>query len=294
MIRSMTGYGSVEFAQNGVSYAVEIKSVNNRFLKLSLKIPESLQYLENEIDKILRGKLSRGSVIFSLRMRYEQNDALRSLNMDVMQQYIDQLAALRVPAGTNTTIDLAAITQLPGVCESPALDDETRNQFRGIVSKLTHQTLDMLIQMRDEEGRALYRDLEKCCNAIRGEIDCVRTRAPLVIQEYHERLHSRVSKLMQESRLELEADALAREIAIYAERCDIEEELTRLHSHLEQYDQVCHRGENVGRTLEFLTQELLREANTIASKSNDAMICRSVVEIKGQVDRLKEQAQNVE
>lgn len=294
MIRSMTGYGSVEFADNGVSYAVEIKSVNNRFLKLSLKIPEPLQYLENEIEKILRSKLSRGSVIFSLRMRYEQNDALRSINMVVMQQYIDQLAALHVPAGTNTTIDLAAITQLPGVCESPALDDETRNQFRTIVSKLTHQAMDEMIRMRDEEGQALYRDLEKCCSVICGEIDTIRAKAPLVIQEYHERLRSRVSMLIKESKLQLEADTLTREIAIYAERCDIEEELTRLNSHLEQYDQVCQRGENVGRTLEFLTQELLREANTIASKSNDAIISQSVVEIKRQVDRLKEQAQNVE
>jgi len=294
MIRSMTGYGSVESADHGVSYTVEIKSVNNRFLKLSIKIPESLQYLENEIDKILRSKIYRGSVSFSLRMRYEQNDALRSINMDVMQQYIDRLAALKVPDGTTTTLDLAAMTQLPGVCESPALDDEARNRFRAMITKLTHQSMETMIRMRDEEGQALYRDLEKSCNAIRGEIDTIRTRAPLVIQEYHERLHNRVSKLMQESKLELEADALAREIAIYAERCDIEEELTRLNSHLEQFDQVCQRVENVGRTLEFLTQELLREANTIASKSNDATICRSVVEIKGQVDRLKEQAQNVE
>lgn len=294
MIRSMTGYGAEQCAEHGASYTVELKSVNNRYLKLSIKIPEPLQYLESDIEKLLRKKLLRGSVTYALRVRYEKDADLRSINLDVMQQYIDRLSSLRTPTEIKTTIDLAALTQLPGVCEPPELDEQKRNQYRETIQQLTQQALDHLLLMRDEEGRALYGDLVKGCEAIRKEIETIRSRAPQVIHEYHERLHSRVSILMQQSKLQLEADALAREIAIYAERCDIEEEITRLLSHLEQFDQVCHRGENVGRTLEFLAQELLREANTIASKSNDATICRSVVEIKGQIDRLKEQAQNVE
>lgn len=294
MIRSMTGYGAEQCAEHGASYTVELKSVNNRYLKLSIKIPEPLQYLENDIEKLLRKKLLRGSVTFALRVRYEKDADLRSVNLDVMQQYIDRLSSLRKPAEMNTTIDLATLSQLPGVCDPPELDEQQRNQYRETIKQLTQQALDHLLRMRDEEGRTLYGHLEKGCEAIRKEIETIRSRAPQVIDEYHERLHSRVSMLMQQSKLQLEADALTREIAIYAERCDIEEEITRLLSHLEQFDQVCQRGENVGRTLEFLAQELLREANTIASKSNDAAICQSVVEIKGQIDRLKEQAQNVE
>jgi len=148
--------------------------------------------------------------------------------------------------------------------------------------------------MRRVEGKALREDLHESCHAIRELLASVRERAPAVVDEYHERLHTRVSTLMSTGKFELEADALAREVAIYAERCDVNEEVSRLSSHLDQFEQICDRGEQAGRTLDFLSQELLREANTIASKSNDATITRNVVEIKGRIDRLKEQAQNVE
>jgi uncharacterized protein (TIGR00255 family) len=162
------------------------------------------------------------------------------------------------------------------------------------VSELTARAMTALIDMRREEGQALRRDLHESCRAIQGLLREIGERAPFVVAEYHERLRTRVGQLMAMGKFELEADALAREVAIYAERCDIHEELSRLSSHLEQFEQVCDRGENAGRTLDFLTQELLREANTIASKSNDALITRNVVEIKGRIDRLKEQVQNVE
>jgi uncharacterized protein (TIGR00255 family) len=294
MIQSMTGYGSAEQTDGGVSYALEIRSVNNRYLKLTLKLPDYLQYLESDVERQLRGRLARGTVHCVLRVRGEVDAEQAGVNLAALQRYVDVLARVRVPAQLHPVIDLAAMLQLPGVCEAADLDDEAKQKEQKTVERLLGKALDALAAMRTEEGRALQRDLTLSCEAIRTALTTVRQRAPSVVGEYHERLRSRVAVLMQAGNYELEADALAREVAVYAERCDVSEEVTRLTSHLDQFIQLCQRGDQVGRTLDFLTQELLREANTIASKSNDAEIARSVVDIKGRIDRLREQVQNVE
>ena len=294
MIQSMTGFGAAQLSSEGVSYALEIRSVNNRFLKLSIKLPESMLYLESEIDKTIRKRLARGSVSYSLRVRSEDELVARPLNLVVLQQYAEQLAQLKLAGEIKPTIDLAALVTMPGVYATYDQDDEAKAKTRLVVSDLTKQALTALIEIRGEEGKTLRADLLGHCESMRERLAEVATRAPSVVDEYHERLKNRVSLLMKEGGFELEAEGLAREVAIYAERCDINEELSRLTSHLDQAVQLCDRGDQVGRTLDFLTQEMLREANTIASKSNDSSITMNVVEIKGLIDRLKEQIQNVE
>lgn len=294
MILSMTGYGAAECADDGVGYAVEIRSVNNRYLKLTIKLPEWLQFLEADIEKRLRARLARGSVLYTLRFR--RTDGLGGPELDgaILQAYVDRLAAIRTPEGVQATIDLAALAQLVVQAGPGDLDAEQKQRVSAVVGELTDRALDALVDMRRIEGRALRDDLRESCTAIRAQLDVIRARAPLVVREYHERLRSRVNMLLSAGKFELEEDALAREVAVYAERCDVNEEVSRLTSHLDQFDRICERGEQAGRTLDFLTQELLREANTIESKSNDAEIARCVVEIKGRIDRLKEQVQNVE
>jgi len=294
MIQSMTGYGSAEVAADGVSYALEIRSVNHRYLKLTIKLPDYLQYLETDVDKQLRGKLARGSAVFALRTRTDPAADQKAINVDVLQQYVTLLSSVSMPKGVEATIDLAAVAQLPGVCEGPILDEETRAHHAKIVAELTDRVLDQVVEMRRREGEALHVDLKLCCDAIAGQLDKIAKRAPRVIEEYHERLRQRIAVLTQAAQLQLDADTLAKEVAVFADRADISEEITRLRSHLEQFERICQQNETAGRTLDFLSQELLREANTIASKSNDAAIARSVVEIKRWIDRLKEQVQNVE
>ncbi len=294
MIQSMTGYGAAQHVEDGVSYALEIRSLNNRYLKLSIKLPEHLQFLEGDVDKLLRSRLVRGSISYTLRVRSEGDVGLRSINPAAVQRYVEQLSEVQTPPGTAATVDLATIAMLPGVCDSPELNEGARQHQWDVVADLTNRAIDVLIAMRREEGQALRTDLLRCCEAIRVRLSECKARAPSVIEEYHERLKSRVAILMQSGGFELEAEGLMREVAVYAERCDISEEIARLGSHLDQFGGLCDREDQVGRTLDFLTQEMLREANTIASKSNDAAIARSVVEIKGLIDRLKEQVQNVE
>lgn len=294
MIQSMTGYAAVQRVDEGVCFALEVRSLNHRYLKLSIKLPETLQYIEGDVDKMLRARLARGSVNFTLRIRTEGAAGLQPVNLEALRHYVEQLSKVPMPEGVGATVDLATVAMLPGVCGAPNLDDEQRSQRRELVATLTSKALDDLIAMRAKEGEGLTSELLGFCDQIRTHLSQVEERAPYVVDEYHERLRSRVDKLLQGNGIELEADGLMREVAIFAERCDINEELSRLRSHLDQFTELCERGDQVGRTLDFLNQELLREANTIASKSNDTHIARSVVEIKGLIDRLREQAQNVE
>jgi len=294
MIHSMTGYGAAQRTEDGVVYSLELRSLNNRYLKTSVKLPEHLQHAESMIERLVKERLQRGSVTCVLRVRSEQGAEVIPINVSVLQQYADQLCTVRVSEGVAPVLDLGALVDLPGVRE-PAEDSEDVHAHRlKVIEQLTGEALDVLVRMRSEEGKALYVDLVDGCAAISRELESVEKRAPAVIGEYHERLKQRVSRLMSEGGFELAEEGLMREIAIYAERCDISEEVTRLSSHLDQFSELCAKGEQVGRKLDFLAQELLREANTIASKSNDIQVARSVVEMKSRIDRLKEQVQNVE
>lgn len=294
MIVSMTGYGTAQQTHDDVSYAAEVRSVNGRYLKLSIKLPEHLQFAESEVDKLLRKRLARGTVTFALRIRTEGANATRSLNMAALQGYVDQLTKIKLPDSVRPMIGLATLATLPGVAEQLEPDDDARARLLEAIINVAGDAVGALLDMRRDEGRSLAEDLSACTDRIREELAAVQDRAPSVIHEYHDRLKARVATLTQTAQLELDSEALMREVAIYADRCDIAEEVSRMGSHLDQFADLCGRGDKVGRTLDFLAQELLREANTIGSKSNDTAVARSVVEIKGLIDRLKEQVQNVE
>lgn len=294
MIRSMTGYGSAQCVEDGVSYTVEIRSLNHRYYKLSCKLPEHLQAHEYSIDKQLRERISRGSVTFSLRIRSDKDGGARPLNTAALRSYLESLMEAQANQSAKTTIDMATIAMLPGVCEPAEPDDETLKKQYGTVTALAKEAIEKLSSFREEEGRALQKELAGLCDSIRTQLADVEKRAPVVVEEYHEKLKNRVALLMKKGGFELEADGLMREVAIYAERSDISEEVSRLNTHLNQFDKLGQRKEPVGRTLDFLTQEMLREANTIASKSNDSEVAWRVVEIKSLIDRIKEQVQNVE
>ncbi len=294
MIQSMTGYGTAEHVENGFAFTVELRSVNHRYLKLIYKLSEAWQFAERDIEAVLRDHIKRGSITCVLRVRDQAGGDVGSLNLAVLQQYVKQLLSVSIPEGVHTTIDLASLALLPGIAQTEVVDDDQRNNLRTVLRNLVAQAAQALTTMRLQEGAALKEALMGHCQDIRDRISIVAQRAPCVVDEYHARLKVRVEQLLAGGKFELQADSLAREVAIYAERCDIGEELTRLDSHLDQFADLCDKKEPVGRTMDFLTQELLREANTIASKSNDTIVSRTIVEVKGLIDRLKEQVQNVE
>lgn len=291
MIVSMTGFGDASCERDGTHYSVEIRSLNNRFFKPTIKLPDSLSALEPETEVALREKLGRGSITYILKTRVQSGDAAYVINTAALESYLKQL---RPVMGAGTTIDLAALLALPGVTQDPHDQIEEVDKHGPVVRDLTARAITKLIEMRKQEGRALLDDLLKHSGVITSSLAEIGKRAPFVIEDYHKRLLQRVNQLIAKAELKLSEPDLIKEVALFAERADISEEIQRLSEHMRSFEQECRTGEHSGRKLDFITQEMLREANTIASKANDAQIARHIVEIKGAIDRLKEQVQNVE
>ncbi len=292
MLSSMTGFGAAQAHVDGVSIRTEIRSVNNRYYKSSLRLPESLQRYEAEFDKQLRTRLGRGSIVFNLRVRDENGAADSQINQTALERIAERLAPLAAKLGS-ARIDLASLLELPGVCESAEPDETILEARYTAAAKVVDEAIDKLLKMRAVEGEALLKDLTAQCAEIRSRLAGIQSRAPGVVEEYHKRLLARLQQLVAGASVELDKDSIIREVAIFAERCDINEEIARLASHLDQFAEICRSGQEAGRRLDFLAQEMLREANTIGSKAADAAISRHVVEIKAAIDRMKEQVQNV-
>jgi len=298
MLHSMTGFGDAQYEENGLSFLVEVKSLNNRFLKTTVKLPDSLAFAEPEVDRIIREYLYRGSITFVLHMRQTEEGGVSDVNQSALQSYISSLEQILTLHGVDSSlnIDLATLMQLPGVCQPRTYSKDEHIQILEILTKLTREALKRLQAMRAEEGKGILEDLEKQCRVIRENLDQLSGLTDGVVDHYRKRIEQRVNELLADVNLKMDEQMLSKEVALFAERCDINEEISRLGSHLIQFSDVCHSNnrEQTGRRLDFLTQELLREANTIASKANDSKISQHVVEIKVAIDRLREQVQNIE
>ncbi len=293
MIDSMTGFGDATGEREGTHYAVEIRSLNNRFFKPVIKLPENVSGMEPEIENTLRRALSRGSVTFILKMRVDSAEAAYHINVPALSAYLEQLRSIK-GIDDLVTIDLAGLMQLPGVCQEPRDETDEIARHGEMIRRLTEQAIVRLAAMRSREGASLLVDLLKHTRVITEQLVIVADRAPGVIDEYHRKLTLRVNQLLSKAELSVNQSDLLKEVAVYAERADVSEEIQRLRSHIDAFEHACQDDPHAGRKLDFITQEMLREANTIASKSNDALIARAIVEIKGAIDRLKEQVQNVE
>lgn len=294
MIFSMTGFGQACREVEGVVYTVEIRSVNNRYFKAQLRLPDLAAYLEGEIERLHREAIQRGTVSYSLRMKNVSGQALFDIDENTLKTYIHRLHGLLSESDNHSRLDLASLLSLPGIVQ-PAIPDEAHMELmRKTILSLTKEALDMLKKSRSQEGVAITQDLLNNLDRITEKLQIICGRVDVVVQDYHKRLKERVERLLAEAQLEMDENLLAREVAVYAERSDIAEEVSRLEAHVTTFRDCCTTGGPVGRRLDFITQEMLREANTIASKSSDSIISQAVIEIKCAVDRLKEQVQNVE
>ena len=293
MIVSMTGFGDATAENQGTHYAVEIRSLNNRFFKPIIKLPETVSGLEPELESMLREKLGRGSITYILKMRTNSAEAAYHLNIPALQAYLKQLQQVQ-GLERLVQIDLASLVQLPGVCQEPRDETDEIQRHGDTIRALTVKAIDKLDGMRRREGEALFKELLNHIRVIEENLAQIAKRAPLVVEDYHRRLLLRINQLLNGAELKVNEGDVIKEVAVFAERADIAEEIQRLSTHCQAFEETCRTGEHGGRKLDFIAQELLREANTIGSKANDAQIARHIVEIKGAIDRLKEQVQNVE
>jgi uncharacterized protein (TIGR00255 family) len=296
MIHSMTGFGEAAGNLGAVHYALELKSLNNKYLKISLRMPEELSSLEPVVESALRTRLSRGSVVLSVSASTATEKAALEINHAALSRYIAQLRESPEFASGQLDIQLAPLLTLPGVLQKPVDDERSLDATRDLLLKLLGEACDHLVSMRRREGMVLVDDLMNQHKLITDRLAAIKERAPNVVADYQSRLQERVNGLLEELGRSIDPADLIKEVAIFAERSDIAEEITRLSAHLDQFEELLtgERSGPVGRTLDFLTQEMLREANTIASKSSDAAISRNIVEVKGAIDRIKEQVQNLE
>ncbi|MBT4530128.1 MAG: YicC family protein [Phycisphaerae bacterium] len=291
MLRSMTGFGTSSSREDGVSLQVEIRTVNNKFYKANVRLPEPLQSLETAIDIAVSKRLSRGSVTINVKFTDSSDHGVATINKEILRNYIDQLKHV----DSELSIDMSRLLHLPGVmCSDP--EEEVVGRVKDSLLTLVEKACSDVIAMRNREGKSLEEDLEIHLSKIDEHLSCIKERAPEIVKEYQVRLQTRVQNLLAEIGKNVEDEDLLREVAIFAEKTDIAEEISRLSGHLVQFRELIDTksGDPVGRTLDFLAQEMLRESNTIASKCLDGDRSRRIVEIKGAVDRIKEQVQNAE
>jgi len=297
MILSMTGFGDASAGAEGISYTLELRSLNNKFFKLGCRLPEELQGLEAELEAALRKHIARGSLGLGIKVRVDDEHAASRINEEALMTYLGHLEVVRNKVrDQSVNIDLTQLLAMPGVLQ-PAQDSEKLLEVaRPVILKLLIQAVEKLKAMRATEGKALAVELLGQLDFIMDRVEQIAKRSPLVVNEYHDKLRVRVNELMAKAELKVAEADLCREIAVFADRADINEELIRLRGHVQQFREVIEASDEApaGRTLDFLGQEMLRESNTIGSKCNDALISRSVVELKSAIDRIKEQVQNVE
>lgn len=281
----MTGFGAAAAEGEGIRVSVETKSVNGRFLKTNIKLPIALARYEPEFEALIRKHVTRGSVTMSLFVEESDPNAKVSVNEEVAVAYHTLFEKLGIH-GQN-------VAQLPGVID-PKRSLELSDTQWAKVTQTAEESLTELVQMRQFEGDKLKSVVEGLCSKIAAIKDSIAARSPSVVAEYQIKLQERIEALLQGSGTEVDPQILAREVAIFADRADVCEEVDRIAAHLEQIHEKLEDGFEIGRSLDFLAQELLRESNTIGSKSGDVEITKGVIELKAEVERFKEQVANIE
>jgi uncharacterized protein (TIGR00255 family) len=292
MLKSMTGYGKAEATSETGRITVEIRSVNHRYGEIYVKLPRLLMPFENEVRKCVAGRLKRGKIEVFIQMEGVAGaGALPEVDLQLAKSYYDAFVKMKEALGLHEPVTLSLIAAQKSVLilgES----EETTEAFQGKLFAAVRSAVDNLDAMRLREGVALIEDLAARRESLTDTIAKVAQRSPLVVAESAKRLKERIEQLAADSGVD--EGRMAQEVAFIADRCDITEELVRFDSHLQQFDETLLMAEPVGRKLDFILQELNREVNTIGSKANDAAIASCVVQLKAELEKIREQVQNIE
>jgi uncharacterized protein (TIGR00255 family) len=293
-MKSMTGFGRGSATGDGFAVGVEIKTVNNRYLDIHIRGPQELASLEMDIRKRVNARLSRGRVDLNVNFDRTGDTASYQINQPVIAAYVDALREIQHQFNLSGDIDVSAIARLPGALSSPR-NELTDEMISGIEAAID-QALDNLEQMRNVEGQSLATEMSNRLQTIQQKIPLIESAAAGLVDAYQQRLQKRISELTARSAqpIDLDPTRLAQEVAYLADRSDITEELARLRSHVEQFREAIDSTEEIGKRLDFLLQELNREANTVLSKSTEIPIKEAALAIKAEVEKLREQVQNVE
>ncbi|MEC9019096.1 MAG: YicC/YloC family endoribonuclease [Nitrospinota bacterium] len=289
----MTGFGRAECQENDYTYQAEIRSVNNRFIEINTRLPKAYSDLEQPLKKLIKSHCSRGSISLTISL-VSSNDSPGEWeikpNLLLAKQYLDALKQLQNSLGLIGEVDLKSVIGLREIIKiEPVTMDPAK---KDLILNITKEALKSLQTMREEEGKNLQKDLGQQIDSIENHLTDIKSRHPQVVAEYQDKLKERIKNITDG--IELDETRLAQETALLADRSDITEEMTRLKSHINQFRSFLNKNEPIGRKLEFVTQEINREINTTGSKSSDIIISKRVIEIKSDLEKIREQVQNIE
>ncbi|MEE2780808.1 MAG: YicC/YloC family endoribonuclease [Planctomycetota bacterium] len=293
MLLSMTGFGEAETADDVRSVSVEVRAVNNRYLKINQRLGDWLANRESSIEKIIRQFAKRGTIHLQVRVNSSDREANYRLNAETLNCYREQLQEFHRRHPMEGDVTLGSLLHLPGVVEEATVAGSSEDAW-ALAEPAIIAALEQFNAMRRVEGQAMEKDMLQNIDAITGAIALIENRIPQVTEDYTSRLQERLEKLLAPHETSVEPTDIVREVALFAERSDISEEVVRLHSHIEQFRNTIHAEDGIGRRLEFVTQEMFRETNTIGSKANDTEISKHVIDIKAAIERIREMVQNIE
>lgn len=290
-MQSMTGYGRGTAEKDGLSLTVELKSVNNRYLDVSCKMPRQFIFLEDGLRKALASKLTRGSVIVFVNFEDKRELIKNSfINMSLAKNYADAAKKLSDSFSLENDFTVSSLIRMPEVITFT--DNESDKLFSELLNDASNSALKALIEMRETEGNELLKDILKRLEVILHHVKTIKDRAPNLAKEFQDKLTVRISDFLKD--VAYDETKLLNEVAYYADKSNIDEELTRLSSHISQFKMMCKSAEPMGRKMDFLIQEFNRETNTICSKSNDLIITNAGLDLKSEIEKIREQVQNLE
>lgn len=291
MIKSMTGFGKSSLINEKREYQMEMKSVNHRYLDINIRLPRPLIFLEETIKKEIAAKIQRGKIeVFVTFNNKEQDSEKITINKELAKTYIKQLKELAEESQISTEINILEIVQMPDVLNISMEQDE--EVLKKEIIELTQRTAEKLVEMRKFEGKKIAEDLENRIEDINKKIIKISAISTRLIEEYIVKLEKRIKELLQTD--EIDKNRLAQEVVIYADKCSIEEEITRLKSHINQFKELLCTEGAIGKKIDFLIQEMNREINTVGSKANQLEIIDVVVDVKTELENIREQIQNIE
>lgn len=292
MIRSMTGYGQGEAASKEKKFTVEIRSVNHRYIDINIRIPRIMNYLEENVKAFLKDKVSRGKI--DVFISFESNsidDFEISLNEALADAYIKELNKIKEMNNVIDDISVSLIAKFPDII-TVNKKEEDKDLLWSILKEALNEALNAFIFMREKEGNQLQKDLLGKTINLEEYLHMIKERSPYLVKEYKVKLEKRLQEILPNH--SLDENRIAAEVALFSDKCSIDEEIVRLESHISQLREILNKEDVVGRKLDFLAQEMNREVNTIGSKANDLQITRSVVELKSEIEKIREQIQNLE
>ncbi|MDK2877655.1 MAG: hypothetical protein PWR06_371 [Thermoanaerobacteraceae bacterium] len=290
MIRSMTGYGRGE--QSGkISWVVEIRSVNHRFLEIFVKLPRTWLLLEEKIKSFIKGKISRGRVDVFVNLSCENFPMNIKIDKSAVRNYYNKLMEIKQETGFEGPVSLSLLSMMPDLFSIEEEMPQEQELWEMLEPALDLAVKNMII-MREKEGENLWHDIVTRLDLIDGKVDFIGERTDMVVEEYRKRLAQDVERVLKD--VTLERDRIETEVVFFAERSNITEELIRLKSHIRQMKNLEQANDSVGKKADFIIQEMYREANTIASKSSDYDISKEIIEIKSELEKIREQVQNIE